>query len=214
MPRDSPATSTRRRPAGCAARRPGRGPHVSRLARRRRGPRSKARDARRRCRTGCARHRRCSPAPAGCTRRAVRPRTASCSSCARTSAGTTPSTRSSAGPSRGLLPLRGHRPAGQRARLVRARAEGGDGGHPGAGGGVGAVVARRRPGRQAGLTLVGFLRGESMNVYTRPDRIKRQRFRCGRLRSGQLTTPKSRGLPAISTRSPHNLQARVPRGRR
>jgi FdhD protein len=25
---------------------------------------------------------------------------------------------------------------------------------------------------QAGLTLVAFLRGESMNVYTRPDRIK------------------------------------------
>ena len=25
----------------------------------------------------------------------------------------------------------------------------------------------------SGLTLVGFLRGESMNVYTRPDRIKR-----------------------------------------
>jgi FdhD protein len=26
---------------------------------------------------------------------------------------------------------------------------------------------------QAGLTLVAFLRGESMNVYTRPDRILR-----------------------------------------
>jgi FdhD protein len=26
---------------------------------------------------------------------------------------------------------------------------------------------------QSGLTLVAFLRGESMNVYTRPDRIKR-----------------------------------------
>ncbi len=26
---------------------------------------------------------------------------------------------------------------------------------------------------QSGLTLVAFLRGESMNVYTRPDRVKR-----------------------------------------
>jgi len=26
---------------------------------------------------------------------------------------------------------------------------------------------------QSGLTLVAFLRGASMNVYTRPDRIKR-----------------------------------------
>ncbi|HEX3301494.1 MAG TPA: formate dehydrogenase accessory sulfurtransferase FdhD, partial [Thermomicrobiales bacterium] len=26
---------------------------------------------------------------------------------------------------------------------------------------------------QSGLTLVAFLRGDSMNVYTRPDRIKR-----------------------------------------
>ena len=25
---------------------------------------------------------------------------------------------------------------------------------------------------QSGLTLVAFLRGESMNVYTRPDRVK------------------------------------------
>ena len=26
---------------------------------------------------------------------------------------------------------------------------------------------------QSGLTLVGFLRGQSMNVYSRPDRVKR-----------------------------------------
>ena len=26
---------------------------------------------------------------------------------------------------------------------------------------------------QSGLTLVAFLRGDSMNVYTRPDRIQR-----------------------------------------
>ena len=64
---------------------------VGRPARRRR------RRARRRCPTGCARRRRPSTRPAGCTRRRCSPRTASCSCCARTSAGTTPSTRSSAG---------------------------------------------------------------------------------------------------------------------
>ena len=41
-----------------------------------------------------------------------------------------------------------NRPSGQRARVVRADPEGSDGGHSGAGGGVGAVVARRRPRRR------------------------------------------------------------------
>ena len=61
-----------------------------------------------------------------------------------------------------------NRPTGQRARVVRADPKGRDGRHSRARRGLGAVLARRRPGPQAGLTLVAFLRGESMNVYTRP----------------------------------------------
>ena len=70
------------------------------------------------------------------------------------------------------LPLAGRAP-GQRPGVVRAHPEGGDGRHPGAGGGLGAVLAGRRLAEEAGLTLVAFLRGDSMNVYSRPDRIKR-----------------------------------------
>ena len=59
-----------------------------------------------RCPTACAQPSRRSPRPAACTRPGSSTPTASCSSSARTSAGTTRSTRSSAGPScDGLLPL-------------------------------------------------------------------------------------------------------------
>ena len=50
-----------------------------------------------RCRTGCARRRRSSTAPAACTRRRCSAATANCWTCARTSGGTTPSTSWSAG---------------------------------------------------------------------------------------------------------------------
>ena len=43
-------------------------------------------------------------------------------------------------------------------------------GHPGAGRRVGAELTGGRTGREAGLTLVGFVRGETMNIYTHPER--------------------------------------------
>ena len=50
------------------------------------------------------------------------------------------------GPRAGPDPADRNRAAGQRPRVVRTHPEGGDGRHPGARGGVGAVVARRRSG--------------------------------------------------------------------
>ena len=70
---------------------------------------------------------------------------ASSSACARTSAGTTRWTRSSAGRSgRRLAPARAARPVREREALVRARPEGGGRGVPGPRRGRGAVVARGR----------------------------------------------------------------------
>ena len=77
------------------------------------------------CRTRCASTRRSSTAPAACTRPACSPPTASCWSCARTSAGTTPSTRSIGWAAReGRLPLTGLRADGQRPGQLRADPEG------------------------------------------------------------------------------------------
>ena len=112
---------------------------------------SSRRPCSRRCRTGCGRRSGCSPPPAGCTRRGCSRRRRRCSRCARTSGGTTRSTRSSAGRCcNDKLPLSRLRAAGQRAGLVRAGAEGGAGRHPAARGGVRAVVAGRRPRRRGG----------------------------------------------------------------
>ena len=126
----------------------------------------------RRCPTSCAARRRCSTPPAGCTG-------------PHCSTPTAPARRQEdVGRHNAVdkvigwaiehdrIPLTGHRAAGQRARVVRADPEGRDGRHPDPGRGLRAVLARRRPRQPAGLTLVGFLRGESMNVYTRPDRVK------------------------------------------
>ena len=72
----------------------------------------------------------------------------------------------------GRLPLYWPHPPGQRARLVRAGAEGLRGRYPGPGRGLRALVAGRRPGRGGpGGDLVGFLRGSSMNVYTAAHRL-------------------------------------------
>ena len=120
----------------------------------------------------CAPRRRCSPAPAGCTARRCSPPTAPCSSSARTSAGTTPSTRSSAGrwkPDR--IPLTGT------VLLVSGRASF-ELTQKAVMAGIPVLAAVSAPSSlavdlasQSGLTLVAFLRGDSMNVYTRPDRV-------------------------------------------
>ena len=99
---------------------------------------------RRAARSACAPRSARSSAPAGCTPPGCSRPTASSRSCARTSGGTTRSTRSSATACwRAPTPLGSSRRAGLGPRLVRARAEGGGGRHPGA-------VRRRRavqPGR-------------------------------------------------------------------
>ena len=68
-------------------------------------------------------------------------------------------------------PADGHRPAGQRAGVVRAHAEGGDGRHPGARRGVGAVVAGGRPCQPVRAHAGGVPARRLDELYTRPDRI-------------------------------------------
>ena len=87
--------STRRRRAACAARARST-PSRSRRRASRRSCACRSRSSRR-CPTGCARRRPRSPSPAGCTRPGSSRRTASCCASARTSGGTTRSTRSWAG---------------------------------------------------------------------------------------------------------------------
>ena len=55
---------------------------------------------------------------------------------------------------------------------LRDRAEGGGRGHPDRVRGVGAVEPRgRRAPRASARPLVGFLRGDRVNVYTHPERL-------------------------------------------
>ncbi len=101
-----------------------------------------------RCRTCSGTPSGCSRARAGCTRPGCSGRMASCCACAKTSAGTTPSTRSWAGRCGRTAAAARVRAAGQRPRLVRAGAEGGAGRVPGARRRVRAVVAGGRAGRR------------------------------------------------------------------
>ena len=84
--------------------------------------------------------------------------------------------------------------------------------------GIGMLVAVSAPSSlavdlaaEAGLTLVGFVRGESMNVYTHPERIvadpPRCRSRRSRLRSRQQR--RERGFPMGTARDLGLLMLRV-----
>ena len=125
------------------------------------------------CPRRCAPASRCSTAPAGCTPRRSRPRRASCSSSARTSAGTTPSTRSWVPwPASRELPLRRNRARRQRPGELRDRAEGERRRHPGRRRGRCRRARSRSSSRpQAGITLVAFARPPHLSVYSRPDRL-------------------------------------------
>ena len=134
-------------------------------------------------RNGCGSSSGSSPGPAGCTPRACSAATAACTASGRTSVGTTPWTRWSAGRSGSggsrwrdtLLVVSGRASYELTQKAVLA--------------GIGMLVAVSAPSSlavdlaaEAGLTLVGFVRGESMNVYTHPDRI--------------VPDPPARGVPA------------------
>ena len=124
------------------------------------------------CRAVARRAKKSLPAPAACTRPRCSPQTVRCSWCARTSAGTTPSTRLSLGGRTEPNPVVRHGPSGQwrpsfelAQKAVMA--------------GVPIMAAVSAPSSlavdlagQSGVTLVAFLRGDSMNIYSRPDRIK------------------------------------------
>ncbi len=101
------------------------------------------------------------------------------------------------------IPLTRNRAAGQRPRVVRTHPEGGDGRHPGARRGVGAVVARRRSGEP--------VRGDPGGV---PAGRVDERLHPAGPHQALGPQPHPARLPAISTRSPQNLQAHAPRDRR
>ena len=145
-----------------------------------------------RCPTACARPRACSHAPAGCTRPGWCPRPATCSWPARTSAGTTPWTRCSgttcctAG-----VPVGAGGAHGQRADVVRDRAEGGRGRRADRGRGVGAVEPGRVAGRAAGRDAGRLPARRKANVYS-PSRPR----------------PGLRRAPGMGRGGPHRRRAR------
>ena len=157
----------------------------------------------------------CSGVPAGCTRRRWRPRRRRSSWCARTSAGTTRSTRWS-GTRCSTAAARGRPAAGrQRPGRLRDRAEGGDGRDPGGGRGVRADLASRR--RRARVRPhpggVRPRRPPERLRRRRPDRIARPRpvstWRNGRSRFA--SDPWTRRSPAYDPerQSPRRCAVRV-----
>ena len=123
-------------------------------------------------RTGCARRRRPSRPPAACTRPGSSRPTASCSACARTSAGTTRSTRCI-----GRAFLDGLLPLADAILCVSGRLSF-ELVQKAAVAGCPLLVAVGAPSSLAvelaadrGITLCGFVRGGSLNVYTEPWRV-------------------------------------------
>ena len=153
---------------------PGRGPHHQPLLPRRRRVHGRRPRRSLRCPNSCAPNRRCSPAPAGCT-------APHCS----TLNGAVLAVREDIGRHNAVdkvigwaleqdrIPLTGT------VLLVSGRASF-ELTQKAVMAGIPVLAAVSAPSSlavdlasQSGLTLVAFLRGESMNVYTRPDRIKR-----------------------------------------
>ena len=130
------------------------------------------RHADRRCPTRCARRRRSSTGRAACTRRACSPSPASCGVAAR---GRRPAQRRRQGHRlgrpRGPAAAARARAHGLGPGLVRADPEGAHGRDPCAGSGFCAVSLAVDLAEDVGMTVVGFLRGDTMNCYTGVQRV-------------------------------------------